>query len=421
MYLQYVLICVMGVLLLLAHLKPVDVVHPPEQHALYESFVNADRDSRPDTPHVVKPDETTVPSTTTSKPEEHSLVRMVTKIKRLANFDSATQLLAELDGIRASFMPAIYSFDPKDTDDREVVSVLWSGGVASTFRICELLFIYKRHVRPVYLEQTDLDERQSYTQERHSVKALHTYICDTLPPDATGRLLPTQIYESPIRQTPNNTEIRKRLAFIFDTHPHNIDNFYLYLVKLRGQQEQSFTELSKKPIELVLPEGGPHHLLRNAVETWGARFVRLTKKNVPDTRTPQLQMLQCTFIVPPIADEDTDLHIDQRKQKEFANFFSHIHFVLPCQDALYQHRMIDTYALKPILKRAWTCRHPVQTPHQSIIQKNKIKRNVFLHTSFPLGYCDECVSCQLRHKDGIERLAPNLFKTRKKSDQFSLT
>ena len=38
-----------------------------------------------------------------------------------------------------------------DLNDKDPEYVFWTGGYDSTFRICELLIIYKRPVQPVYI------------------------------------------------------------------------------------------------------------------------------------------------------------------------------------------------------------------------------------------------------------------------------
>lgn len=411
MYLQYVLICVICVLCIIQFSC---IEYGSYEHR--ETFKNADSSADIPQDATSKGDATTNKNKTmTKKPlsqkTSQTIFGLFKSMQKMSNFDSAVKMMHQLDDIRASLTPVLYTFDPKTTDDNEVITVMWTGGVASTFRICELLFVYKRYVRPLYMEQTNMDSRQSYHQERSTVKALHTFILDTHQKDIENRLLPTALYESPLHNTPNTNEIRKHLSFIFNVSPMQIDNFYIYVIKLRAQQDTSHTELSKKAIELVLPKDGPHTLLRNAVEKWGSHFVRFTKKNPPDANTPQLRMLKCTLIVTePRGKDGGELSIDQQRHKQFAQFFNHIHFILPCQQPFYRPSVIDKYKLSPIMRRTWSCRQPVHTKHQTIIQRNKVKKNVLLHSSFPIGNCNLCMSCRQRHKDGIERIPPNLFE-----------
>ena len=415
MYTHYVLLlvmCILIIILLYHNIKPTQ--HQP---MLLESFQDAKQDDKEDTEQdaeqETKQDAEHKPM---SKRSAYTVTGLLKTMGKISNLDSAIGLLHKVDGVRASLTPFLNMMDPKPTDDHEVVTVLWSGGVASTFRICELLFVYKKTVRPLYMEQTDLDERQSYTQERSTVKALHQYIQDTRK-DVDNRLLPVEMYESPLRDTKNNAEIRKHLSFIFNVPPEHIDNYYLYLIKLRGLQNKPHTELSSKAIELVLPEDGPHEGLRKAVERWGTRFIRKTKKNPANHNTPQIKQYECTFVVTePRQNQhgNSTWTIEQQQQQRFAQLFDHIHFILPCQPVIYRPFIIDKYKLNPIMKRAWSCRQPVLTTHQKIIQQNKINKRNLLHRSYPIGYCNMCVSCQQRHKDGIERIPPNLFNKNKK-------
>lgn len=399
-------------------------MHYEHVYLIHETFQDADTTSEDTTSEDTLSEDTLSEDTTSktkatkdtkallSKRTTHTISGLLKSMHKMSNLDSAISLVHKMDNVRASLSPIFLSLDPKTTDDNEVVTVLWTGGVASTFRICELLFVYKRTVRPLYMEQTDMDDRESYAQERVIVKALHKYMLDTRKKDIKHTLLSIEMYESPIRDTPNTTEIRKRLSFIFNMPPTSIDNFYIYLIKLRAQQDKPHTELSTKSIELVLPEDGPHDILRNAVEQWGTRFVRLTRKNPPNPNTPQMKMLECTFIVSEPPGKDAELTNDQQRQKQFAQFFNHIHFILPCQDVFYIPYIIDTYKLKDIMQRTWSCRKPVSTTHQIIIQQNKIKHHNLLHASLPIGSCNSCVSCRLRQKDGLERIPPNLFNNR---------
>lgn len=379
-----------------------------------ESFVNPDETTASST-HTVTED-TTPTSKTTPKPMSertaHTMTGMLKTMSKMTPLDTGIRTLNKLQSVYSGLVPIMHAFVPKHTDNHDIQPVLWSGGVASTFRICELMFVYNINVRPVYMSQPDIDTRSSSTQERITVKALHQYILDNYKKQTTQRLMSVETCDIPLHNTPHNQDIRKHLSFVFNVSDADITNFYVYLVKLRALQDTAHTELSKSPIEIVLPDGGPHYLLREAVDQWGTPFVHTPSVDEPtDEDKRQIHAFTCVKIVSEPSGEDHTLTIDQRRRKHFALWFNHLHFVVPCRNRFYMPHILDTYDLTPIIQRAWSCRHPVLTPYQKVVQKNKIKRNILLHSSFPTGYCQRCESCLQRQEDGITRAPERVLTT----------
>lgn len=336
--------------------------------------------------------------------------KMRGQLKNLSNIKGAKQTLRHAQNLQLQLEPIYYSLVPKATDDDTVVSLLWSGGVASTYRLCKLLFVHKRTVRPVYLAQKGLDRRRSSYQERLTVRELHKYIVEHYP-STKDRLLPIEMYESPVTRSATNRKTIEALAHLFQTRPYSIAPFYTALANLRQQMNKSHTELSARPIEIVLPSNGPHQMLRSAVERWGTRSVFDEPEkslaewfgDAEEDNTfvqDESVIAKCMYVVLPPTTVDTP---EQQRQSVFAQLFRHLRFVLPCEPPPVVHSTAKKYRFMQVLQRTWTCREPVFTPQQQ--HKNRANANTILKMpTVPVGACKKCVSCRQREWDGIERV-----------------
>lgn len=311
------------------------------------------------------------------------------------------------DRLQQQIEPIYYTFAPKATDDATTVSLLWSGGVASTYRLCQLLFVYKRTVRPIFMAQQGLDARASSYQERMTVRKLHQYI-HTHYPSTKESLLPLHMYETFLRKNTKNRQTLEVLASVFLTQPHHVAPFYLALANIHTQFHKPHTELSTRPVEIVLPVNGPHQILRDVVEQWGTReqfaapekslaewFGEAKNTTPPDERA----ISHCTYVVHAPA---TVKSREQQRQFVFAKLFGHVRFVLPCDSPPVMHKTARKHRFQKVLRRAWTCREPVKKSARQQFQNAPSKTtNMLQLPSVAMKPCGHCVSCRQRALDGI--------------------
>ena len=334
----------------------------------------------------------------------HKMNKMLTRIKLLPNVSDAHKSLSKLQSLQHNLEPVYYSIYPKTTDSDDVVNILWSGGFASTYRICQLLFIYKRKVRPVYMSQRGLDFRESTIHESTTVKELHKYIHKHYP-KTKELLLPTEVYDSPVQRNLHTQKHIETLAYIFNKPEHMISPFHVALFHVQDNANRPHTELSTRPIEIILPNKTPHKFLRRAVEKWGQPLV-FTKpatkstQSIPDERP----ISKCMFVVnePFVTGTLTE---EQKRQKEFAMFFRNMRFILPCESAHFMHATAHYFDFKSILKLTWSCRHPQMTEKQKAARKRKIENKSILLYTVPSDICGRCVSCRQRFEDGFARVS----------------
>lgn len=95
--------------------------------------------------------------------------------------------------------------------NNQAVNILWTGGMDSTFRLAQLIFIYKKKVQPYYI----IDEDRFSTQ--HELRAMKkiTKLCIQKDLENEKRILPTIFYE--LKNIPSDKEISvsyKRLVKI---------------------------------------------------------------------------------------------------------------------------------------------------------------------------------------------------------------
>ena len=358
--------------------------------------------------------------------------------------------------------------DPMPTDrEEEVVTLLWSGGVASTYHLCNLVLVHNRAVRPVFLNASShLDDRQSLAQERATVRSLYTHIHNNYP-DKAENLLYVQTITcdngavsgglDATSFTPANSSLRRRIQHAFEaTSPSQVTAFDMALALLPTKRNVYDTFLSTGPLEFVLTPKTPHvqHLL--AVRKWGTPVSR------PSTLVSSVEKLPllCTYQV---------VHHDPSAkatspQNLYAQLYGHLRFVVPCtlQEAgatdqsrrplgkEMMHRA-ETQGFGGVLYRTWSCRRPIHTEKErranrivvSRIPKlssNRLRTQLGLrqgvrqhsssddntdedmhlfHNNLPrrLAWdpCYSCRACMQRHRDSIWR-SDTVDKEMRKAD-----
>ena len=329
---------------------------------------------------------------------------------------------------------------PMPTDDPDdVVTMLWSGGVASTFRLCELLFVQHRTVRPVFLMSAHLDERKSFLQEQQTVRELYKYLHTHHKDVVRRRLLQIQTVRCNMDcvggmdtsgPTTCNQIARKELKQALRLPSESgVTPFYIALSRIHEKQDVHDTFLSTGMVEVVLPLSTPHRPLQRAVIEWGTAVHQ---------SLAQQGQVYCTYTVLP------DNTLPQHSPKNlFAHRFRHIAFAIPCSSKLDKRTTVrdvvhkklrhiaDTYGFYDVILRTWSCRNPQYTPSERRdIQNQQLRvprlttwmynnsnhrndRNQSKHHVLPpiqiyppaWEPCYTCSSCMQRHQDHIWRPA----------------
>ena len=70
----------------------------------------------------------------------------------------------------AKLLPPTRDVYPPDSVD--VVTLFWTGGLYATYRLCELIVVQRRRVRPVYVVATGLDGRVTTLHELRAIAAV---------------------------------------------------------------------------------------------------------------------------------------------------------------------------------------------------------------------------------------------------------
>ena len=341
---------------------------------------------------------------------QRQLAEMKKKMPNI-NVRTAEKQLHRAQDVQTQLMPVFYQLSPKPTDAMETVNLLWSGGVASTYRLCKLLFVHKRIVRPVYFAQNGLDSRKSTQHERLTVRELYKYI-HTHHPSMKKQLLAVEMFDAPLRRNEKNRVLLDSLAFIFQTQPYRIAPFYLALATFRDQMHKPHTNVSNRPLEIVLPAKGPLLMLRKTIEKWGTRerfktpeiplsnwFGDSEQKPIPSDEN---LLSKCTYVVKPLKNAHTNEH---QRRNAFAKAFEHIRFILPCDNPFRMHHLAKKHSFLHILKRTWSCRAPVMTRQQLYHKQHQKNQNRLIPIpDVPTGQCGHCVSCRQRMWDGVRRV-----------------
>jgi hypothetical protein len=285
------------------------------------------------------------------------------------------------------------SRDPMPTDNaEEVTTVLWSGGVASTYRICDLVLVQKRIVRPVFLNAVHLDDRNSIQQERRTVRDLYSYLHEQHTDGTRDRLLHVQTITcdetaasggmNVVSLTPENQLLRKQIQHAFGmSHPSQVTVFDMALAQLPAKCGVYDTFLSAAaPFEFLLTCDTSHQHHLQAIRKWGVRATGAGRSVVAPISPP----LFCTYTAAP--DHSTNI---MNPQNTYAQLYSHVRFVVPCTfkelgarpsgvvplgeqmlKRAHQHHFHE------VLHRTWSCRRPVAT-------KREVRANAILVSHVP--------------------------------------
>lgn len=306
-----------------------------------------------------------------------------------AKLDTVFTNLTKAQAGHNAALRIMYRQRPLDTDDDHVVTLLWSGGVASTYRLCELLFVHRRTVRPVHLDIPDLDARTSAAQERETVQALDAYLRKhhTAYTDGTyATLLPTTMV---IDIQPVTVQKEEHHAHTHETHQrlrkfynsNYVSSFDVALVQLQGKCDTCDTHLSNRPIEVVLSEGGAHQRLYNVVTTKGKRY-RPRAKRKP--------LAEWFGDVPPDTSPD-ERGICTTRTYVLGAPFEHLRFVT-CPTDAEMSKTARKHGFARVLMRTWSCTQPKSGTAFRTRQNPS--------TDIPSSPCYTCTSCALRGSQG---------------------
>lgn len=352
---------------------------------------------------------------------------------------------------------------PMPTDDAaETVTLLWSGGTASTYRLCEHLR-RGRTVRPVFVKAmtpasaaaTGHNARAAQVQNAQETQTIRTLVRHLREehPDLARRLLHVQTIRNdrdmlggidvigPTHAETNAT-IRAQLQQLLDImHPGHVPALYVTLARLRERQNVPDTFLASGHVEWVLTEGSSHDALCRVVRKEGVRVTPPWLDSLPvaeeedGARTaapappPSRHVVYATRSHSH-TDRPTDGPTD-RSAPSAANLlhalFPHIHFVLrhPHDSTLLAIAARDE-GVADVVERAWSCSSPSLTdegarrlrlqqltvPWRSAAQLRRgdmlgppTTLRVPTLESPPLAWqpCMQCRACRQRRKNDLPR------------------
>ena len=300
---------------------------------------------------------------------------------------------------------------PMDTDAPTVVTLLWSGGLGSTYRLCELLFVHRRTVRPVHLNIKGLDYRTTTDHERDAVRGLDAYLRKhhTAYTDGTrATLLPITMLTDMQPATVDDSDhrldtlrVRQQLRTFYKSD--HVTPFDVALVQLNDKCDACDTHLSARPIEVVLSAGGAHRRLYRIATTTG------TSDRPPTKRKPLAEWF---------GDQPPDPSPDERRIRTTPTYtfppYEHLRFVT-CPTAEVMRETANKYGFADVLSRTWSCSKPQWTPAQkqdlrsqrrytNVLTTNGIEKrldpNAPVRVPRPTQTCATCASCVLRGSQG---------------------
>ena len=303
---------------------------------------------------------------------------------------------------------------PPKPDPQGTVTLLWSGGVASTFELCDRLLRRGQTVRPVHLTSMSLDTRESMIQERTTVTAMDTYLRQNFPTATKKRLLPTVQYlhidhdgngtdaSDKTNRAPTTREAVAR-ALGMGHAPHKVSMFYVVVAALARSLSQRPPLNGKGRIVVVLPKDGPHASLRFAVEAWGvpvdprdpSRVEVVSKAKGRHAAPRTSSSLERVY---GIRAETANHHM-------FVSLYNNVEWVLPeraSEGGDMGHRARSHQPpFEHVLRRAWSCRRPHLTQEQA---GQRETNQLATMTMVPAGECKQCASCEQRKRDGLVRV-----------------
>lgn len=247
----------------------------------------------------------------------------------------------------AKLLPPQHAQYPPDTPD--VVPLFWTGGLFSTYRLCDLIVRQRRRVRPLYIIPTGIDRRPTALNEIQAMRKIQEEFTKTFP-TFQNMLLDTHM----IVIQPIHAEVRRQLDAVLG----------LRASRLYGALAQaSYILRPTHPIEWVLSEYTPQHRLRGHV------IGVIQKKN----------STSCAF--------DGKHSIN----RVFAQLYAHIRFILAGATRCKKTSRMTKKKAKQfgfyhlLQKYTWTCWYP----------QKRIISNGDPVLSQP---CNQCAQCSARSK-----------------------
>lgn len=305
---------------------------------------------------------------------------------------------------------------PPKPDPRGTVTLLWSGGVASTFELCDRLLRRGQTVRPVHLTGASLDTRESTQQERTTVEAMDGYLREHFPAATKGRLLPTVQYlhvdhdgegadaQSKTKRPPTTREAVARALGVGHA-PHQVSTFYVVVAALARSLPQRPPLNGRSRLVVVLPKDGPHVFLRFAVEAWGVPI---------DPRDPSRVVVVASTMgkgrrnrrrTSSPLERVYGVRAETADRRAFVSLYDRVEWVLPDHAPeggdVGRRARAHQPPFEHVLRRAWSCRRPHLTQEQA--ERREANRLATL-TMVPAGECKRCPSCEQRKWDGLVRV-----------------
>ena len=296
-----------------------------------------------------------------------------------------------MEAIKHLFAP------PQTTDRSHTTYLLWSGGVASTFVLCDRILRFGETVRPIHLSIINMDTRKSGPQERETVFAMETYLKSEFPKQMKSKLLPIIEYvhidsedsnkeqKNPYPRT-SAENVSKALGIIIK---HPCINFYVKLAALACSLRRRKPYHKKSRLVVVLPINGPYQSLRQCVETWcTASHPQDPSRFTINTNTPM-----------------SNISTGTGDRKTFLALYKHIEWVLPDKSPegldMKRHALNHNPPFEHVLRKTWSCRNPIWTKEQN--ERRKLNP-LSMITTMPIGRCNTCISCEQRMMDGLNRI-----------------
>ena len=231
-------------------------------------------------------------------------------------------------------------------DEPDIVPLFWTGGIASTFRICYHLFVERRRVRPIYISVSNADDRKSIYLELETMN---------------------KIREKIYKQFPQWKEM------LLDTHSIGLgspdSNTVKTLKELLGKDTPKlyamFANISeamnpKRPVELVIPFQSPLQKFRRHLHQYCKRY---RKCEYPG---------------------------ESSKNYLFRKLFGKIVFILldECYTKEKMMEIAEEHNFKDILKLTWSCWYPKRASNEERM------------ATVP---CGKCTQCNQRNKYGFNK------------------
>ena len=269
-------------------------------------------------------------------------------------------------------------------DPPDVVPMYWTGGLASTFRLCYHLFVERRRVRPIYVADLNADNRQSTHCELRTMNTLISMIARRFPQWQT-MLLDQHI----VMDVDIDPAVRKKVQTVLLAN--NVPDLYPELVQLSTQLRPT------RPLEVVMTERSPMVQLRASASEHGFR------KN------------GCEYYFVGGGEDQKAAAAASSRQRQFRKLFSHISFVLldECFSIAEMKRVARRFRFADILDATWTCWHPVYASDATSSSTRQTR-------GLPDRACGRCPQCLYRQELGTFRAASSAAAPKSESDAVLL-